>query len=59
MSLNELRKYVLANRHDQEAWEEFTSRPRPDAVTFPYTENPQEIEDSLRDFLESKGKLGK
>ena len=33
MTLKELRKYVLENREDQEAWEEFASRPRPNAIT--------------------------
>lgn len=55
MSLTELRRYVLAHRQDQEAWDEFVSRPRPNAVRYPYTEDPQEIEDNLREFLESKG----
>ena len=35
MSLNELRKYVLDNREDQEAWKEFASRPRPNATIVP------------------------
>ena len=54
LSLNELRHYVLAHREDQEAWDEYVSRPRPNAVRLPYTENWQEVEDSLRDFLERK-----
>jgi hypothetical protein len=32
MSLQELRKYVLAHRNDEEAWDEFASRPRPNSV---------------------------
>lgn len=32
MTLKELRKYVLAHRDDQEAWDEFAARPRPNAV---------------------------
>jgi hypothetical protein len=32
MTLNELRKYVLAHRDDTEAWAEFAARPRPNAV---------------------------
>jgi hypothetical protein len=32
MTLNELRKYVLAHRDDREAWDEFAARPRPNAV---------------------------
>lgn len=54
MSLKTLTKYVLIHREDQEAWDEYVSRPRPNAVRHPYTENFQEVEDSLRDFLESK-----
>jgi hypothetical protein len=32
MTLNELRRYVLAHRDDKEAWDEFAARPRPNAV---------------------------
>jgi hypothetical protein len=32
MTLNELRRYVLAHREDKEAWDEFADRPRPNAV---------------------------
>ena len=32
MTLNELRRYVLAHRDDREAWNEFAARPRPNAV---------------------------
>jgi hypothetical protein len=32
MTLNELRRYVLAYRDDKEAWDEFAARPRPNAV---------------------------
>jgi hypothetical protein len=32
MTLNELRRYVLAHREDREAWDEFAARPRPNAV---------------------------
>lgn len=35
MSLKELRQYVLKNREDSEAWDEFVSRPRPNAVMIP------------------------
>ncbi|WP_181280566.1 DUF6887 family protein [Aphanothece hegewaldii] len=34
MSLQELRRYVLDHRDDEEAWEEFTSRERPNATYF-------------------------
>ncbi len=32
MSLQELRKYVLSYREDEEAWNEYASRPRPNSV---------------------------
>ena len=35
MPLHELRKYVLENREDEEAWKEFASRPRPNAIIVP------------------------
>ncbi len=35
MPLDKLRKYVLENREDEEAWKEFASRPRPNAITVP------------------------
>ena len=54
LSLNELRHYIVAHKKDREAWDEYVSRPRPNAVGLPYTENFQEVEDSLRKLLESK-----
>lgn len=35
MSLKDLTKYVLANREDREAWDEYVSRPRPNATIIP------------------------
>ncbi|MGB5633268.1 MAG: hypothetical protein WBM44_14560 [Waterburya sp.] len=35
MSLKDLTKYVLAHREDQEAWNEYVSRPRPNATIIP------------------------
>ena len=32
MSLKELRKYVLENRDDEQAWKEYADRPRPHAM---------------------------
>ena len=32
ITLNELRRYVLAHRDDRKTWDEFTARPRPNAV---------------------------
>ena len=51
MSLRELRKYVLANRQDQEAWDEFVSRPRPKAITVPADKPLEEQERILRDAI--------
>ena len=51
MSLKELRQYVLANRQDKEAWTEFRSRPRPNAVTLPANTTPEEINQILREAI--------
>ena len=52
MTLNELRRYVLKNRQDQEAWDEYVSRPRPNATIIPadipLEEQQQIFEDLLR-----------
>ena len=52
MTLNELRRYVLKNREDQEAWDEYVSRPRPNATIIPadipLEEQQQIFEDLLR-----------
>ncbi len=53
MSLYELKCYVLANRDDREAWREFTSRPRPQAVYFDASMSLVEQETKLREILES------
>lgn len=50
MSLQELRSYVLRHREDIEAWEEYASRPRPNAVTIP-ADMPQEEQDRLLEEL--------
>ena len=34
MSLSQLKQYILSHRDDQEAWEEFTHRERPNAIYF-------------------------
>ncbi len=34
MSLSQLKRYILSHRDDQEAWEEFASRERPNAIYF-------------------------
>lgn len=53
MSLYELKCYVLANRDDREAWQEFTSRPRPNAIHFDNDMSLSEQEETLREILES------
>lgn len=55
MSLKELRRYVLDNREDQEAWDEFVSRPRPNAVTIP-TDIPLEEQERILKELIRKAK---
>ena len=50
MSLNQLRHYVKAHRHDREAWDEYVSRPRPNATIIPADipiEKQQEILENL------------
>jgi hypothetical protein len=54
MSLPELRQYVLAHREDLEAWQEYTSRPRPHAVYVDAEQSPAEQETRLRELLEQK-----
>lgn len=55
MTLQELKSYVLKNRQDQEAWDEFMSRPRPNAVTFPplWEMNSEQLE-QYKSFWEEK-----
>ena len=53
MSLQELRRYVLAHRDDQEAWQEFTHRERPNAIYFdtdmPLSEQETKLQELLQD----------
>ena len=51
MSLNELRHYVLAHRDDEEAWEEYASRPRPNATIIPADIPMEEQQKILEDLL--------
>jgi hypothetical protein len=55
MSLVELRQYVLANRHDLEALEEYASRPRPNTITIPANMPLEEQERILRKAIQGKG----
>jgi len=56
MSLSELRSYVLANRNDQEAWKEFTSRPRPNAIYFDGNLPLSEEKKKLQELIENSDK---
>ena len=53
MSLQELRRYVLDHRDDQEAWQEFTHRERPNAIYFdtemPLSEQETKLQELLQD----------
>lgn len=53
MSLQELRRYVLAHRDDREAWQEFTDRERPNAIYFdtdlPLAEQERKLQELLQD----------
>ena len=53
MNLQELIKYILFHRDDQEAWQEFTHRERPNAVYFD-TDVPLETQkQKLQELIES------
>lgn len=56
MSLSELRSYVLANRNDEEAWQEFTSRPRPNAIYFDTDLPLSEQNKKLKELIENLDK---
>ena len=56
MSLSELRSYVLANRNDQEAWKEFTSRPRPNAIYFDGNLPLSKEKKKLQELIENSDK---
>ena len=58
MSLPELRRYVLLHRSDREAWNEFASRPRPEAVYFDANLSLSEQETKLRELLEKNSQTG-
>ena len=55
MSLKELKRYVLDNRKDQEAWDEYVSRPRPNA-TIIGADLPREEQDRIFEELLRKSK---
>ena len=52
MSLQELRRYVLVHRDDREAWKEYASRPRPNAIYFDTDMLLSEQETKLQELLQ-------
>jgi hypothetical protein len=52
MTLKKLRKYVLANRDDREAWNEFATRPRPNAVIVPANTPLEEQERIIKELAD-------
>jgi len=54
MSLQELRRYVLAHRDNQEAWQEFTDRERPNAIYFDREMSLSEQETKLQELLQDE-----
>jgi hypothetical protein len=55
LTLNELRRYVLAHRDDQEAWDEFAARPRPNAFIVP-ADTPLEEQERIIKELTNRTK---
>lgn len=53
MSRKDLKKYILAHRNDEEAWNEFLSRPRPNAIVVAADTPMEEQERILLDALQS------
>jgi len=51
MSLQELRRYVLTHRDDQEAWQVFTNHERPNAIYFNREMSQLEQETKLQELL--------
>ena len=54
MNMKELRRYVLEHRDDEEAWNEFASRPRPNAISIPADTSPSEIERIIKELANKK-----
>jgi hypothetical protein len=54
MSRKDLKQYILAHRNDEEAWDEFVSRPRPNAVIVSADTPLEEQERILLDALQSQ-----
>ena len=52
MTINELRRYVLAHRDDREAWNEFAARPRPNATIVPADTSVEEQERIIKELVD-------
>jgi hypothetical protein len=52
MNLTELRRYVLAHRDNREAWDEFATRPRPNAVMVPADTPIEEQERIIKELVD-------
>jgi hypothetical protein len=52
MTRKELKQYILTHRDDEEAWEEFTNHPRPNAIHFPANMPIEEQEARLKQLIE-------
>ncbi len=52
MTRKELKQYILVHRDDEEAWDEFTNRPRPKAIHFPASMPIEEQEARLKQLIE-------
>lgn len=53
MNRKELKKYILTHREDEEAWNEFISRPRPNSIIVPADTPPEEQEQILPKAIEN------
>jgi len=52
MTLNELRRHILAHRDDKEAWDEFAARPRPNAIMVPADTPVEEQERIIKELVD-------
>ena len=52
MTINELRRYVLAHRDDREAWDEFAARPRPNEIMLPADTPIEEQERIIKELVD-------
>lgn len=52
MTINELRRYVLAHRDDREAWNQFAARPLPNAIMVPADTPIEEQERIIKELVD-------